>query len=219
MFVVCVRGDAPSAADEVPSRTVVAGAVQGNSSEGEAVSQELRWLPIGGFEGIYEVSNDGRVRSVERIIDNGRGTYVLHSKEIAQHKWTRKRKTLYMQVSLRRNGVLKSTLVHKLVLTAFAGERDTNEQCRHLDGNSFNNNLSNLKWGTPQENVDDRTRHGRNQDGEKSKSAKLIAADVVDIRTSTESSRVLAKRFNVSRSQIQFIKHEKAWKHLLCLRS
>ena len=57
-------------------------------------------------------------------------------------------------------GAKRAMSVHRLVLLAFAGPCPKGMECRHLDGNPQNNNFSNLCWGTHQENMDDRVRHG-----------------------------------------------------------
>lgn len=72
--------------------------------------------------------------------------------------------------------------VHRLVLAAFCGPAPPKHECRHLDGNPRNNNLSNLAWGTRQENVNDKFVHGTVSRGELRPLSKLTRKDVIIIR-------------------------------------
>lgn len=106
------------------------------------------WRPIAGYEGLYEVSDFGRVRSwhkgVERIL-----SYTLHKHGYHDyHLWT--------------SGERKRARAHTLVAEAFLGPRPVAQDVRHLDGNPGNNHLSNLAYGTRSENLRDAVRHGRN---------------------------------------------------------
>ena len=93
------------------------------------------WKSVKGFEGVYEVSSEGRVRSVDRIDARG------------QH---RKSKILNInkaqQVSFFRDGKRKNYLVRKLVVEAFLETQKADEKLVHVDGNLENNSVANLKW-------------------------------------------------------------------------
>ncbi len=106
-----------------------------------------RWLPVPGYEGFYEVSDLGRVRSTPRPRTRGG---ILSA---------RSRPKYYPHVSLWANGVRRSRNVHLLVLEAFVGPCPPGLECRHLDGDKGNPALSNLVWGTRGDNNRDRTRH------------------------------------------------------------
>lgn len=117
------------------------------------------WRAVVGFEGLYEVSNLGRVRSL--------GHSVLDSTGKIQYKVGQIRKPQtnrggYAVVGLHRAGsktVL--TTVHKMVALAFIGPRPLNHEVCHGDGDRKNNSATNLRWGTGSENAADRTAHGR----------------------------------------------------------
>lgn len=117
------------------------------------------WLSVFGYEGSYEVSRDGRVRSVTRQVPYGRhGRAVYQGREL---RLTRI-KNGYLTVKLALAGRTRTTYVHELVLRAFAGPRpqtDARGEIRHLDGNKLNNHIGNLKYGTIFENAADRVRH------------------------------------------------------------
>ena len=124
------------------------------------------WLPVVGFEGIYEVSDHGNVRSLDRFIANPLPTGVMRRQFITgkQLKPGLAKSGAYPYVNLSKGYKdQKSKHVHRLVMDAFVGPRPTGMHVRHLDGNPTNNKLSNLTYGTPSENGRDAVRHGRNR--------------------------------------------------------
>lgn len=110
------------------------------------------WKPVVGYEGIYEVSDLGRVRSLDRIDAGGQKRRGV----VLQPKVTPKG---YHDVTLA-NGPRETRRVHRLVLTAFVSPPPPGLQARHLDGDPASNALPNLKWGTAVENNRDRVLHG-----------------------------------------------------------
>lgn len=112
-----------------------------------------RWLPVPGFEGKYDVSDQGRVRSwVTRGVPK---PHVLS--DVPKNGYGHPICALYQEHTQRS---LHS--VHALVLLAFVGPRPDGMLTRHLDGDPTNNHLSNLVYGTPSENAMDAVRHGTN---------------------------------------------------------
>lgn len=115
------------------------------------------WLPIPGFEGRYDVSDQGRVRSW--LAYHGRSLpYVLAP------SWDRKG---YPRVCLHLMRKLRTFRVHELVLLAFVGPLPAGMETRHLDGNKGNAALTNLHYGTQSENMLDRVRHGTHDQANK----------------------------------------------------
>lgn len=124
------------------------------------MNEEL-WLPIRGYEGLYEVSSLGRVRSLDREIEHPTAGIVHRKgKVLAQNPLN---KDGYLGVGLNKGGTKKKRSVHTLVLEAFVGPRPEGQQACHNDGNNTNNRVENLRWDTPRENVADIKRHGRNR--------------------------------------------------------
>ncbi|WP_082986317.1 NUMOD4 motif-containing HNH endonuclease [Mycobacterium gordonae] len=119
-----------------------------------------RWLPACGWEGIYEVSDKGRVRSIGRTVHSSDGrTYALCGQYLRQ--FPMKKGTGHLFVRLSRPGIQPQTKsVHRLVLTAFAGPGPDGTECCHFDGDPTNNCIENLYWGTRSQNMQDRFRHG-----------------------------------------------------------
>lgn len=116
------------------------------------------WREVPGYEGHYEVSNQGRVRSLEREI--------LHADGV----WHRKRGRVlkqwigvsngYLFVSLKRGGTKTNWCVHRLVALAFLGPQPEGQEVCHGNGNRLDARLANLRWDTHSANMYDRRRDG-----------------------------------------------------------
>lgn len=106
--------------------------------------QNIEWKPIKGYEGLYEVSNDGRVRRI-RFINGSHNFEKIKECKQTLNSWG------YMTVNLCKNGKSNTKRVHRLVAIAFLGESDL--QIDHIDGNKQNNRLDNLEYVTPKENT------------------------------------------------------------------
>lgn len=116
---------------------------------------EVEWRPIPEWEGFYEVSNDGQVRSLARF--NRRGIAVPSR----MRRTSKAQAGGYPTVSLCLDGAKFQRTVHRLVMLAFVGECPTGLEVLHSDGDPENNRLSNLSYGTHAENNRDIVRHGR----------------------------------------------------------
>lgn len=117
------------------------------------------WRAVRGYEGSYEVSDQGDVRSITRRVPYGRHPGMTY-KGRALKKFMNKNG--YFAVKLAFAGATRTTYIHEIVLKAFVGERpltDERGEIRHLDGNKTNNSLGNLRYGTISENAQDRIRH------------------------------------------------------------
>lgn len=106
-----------------------------------------QWKPIKGYEGLYQVSNEGRVRSLDRIVA------VLKNGKFSEKKI--KGKTLklwvaqdYLHVTLCKDGKVKAPFVHKLVASAFVNNPKGYKIVNHKDENKLNNRSDNLEWCT-----------------------------------------------------------------------
>lgn len=117
------------------------------------------WKDIAGFEGYYQVSDQGRVRSLDRTIPHKRfGTVNRKGRIIAPGS----NPAGYVIYGLKREGKTKGRTAHTLVLEAFVGPRPEGKEACHNDGDRKNNRLENLRWDTNSENKMDIQRHGRN---------------------------------------------------------
>lgn len=114
------------------------------------------WKPIPEYEGLYEVSDQGRVKSIARLVKQGGHDRRVHERI----RKTYTRASGHLQTSLSKAGVIRSWEVHVLVMLAFVGPRPAGMEVRHLNGNPADNRLSNLRYGTRAENVQDAIAHG-----------------------------------------------------------
>jgi len=177
------------------------------------MSTDEVWLPAPGWESFYEVSSEGRVRSLPRdfILESG-SRYRRQGKIISQS--TKRGNHRYKRVHLTANGVDRNVIVHRLVLAAFDREPLAHEQACHIDGDPTNNRYDNLRWGTAKDNYNDRVRHGTAASGSGNSRAVLHEDDVVAIRSSSEPLLVLAQRYGVKVPHIVNIRCRNAWNHV-----
>jgi hypothetical protein len=109
-----------------------------------------------------------------------------------------------------------SLYVHSLVLTAFVGAPRPGYEARHLNGDPSDNRLKNLMWGTREENYQNQVRRGTYAHGERHGSVKLTESEVIAIKNRPhDSSRALAKEYNVSHQAISSIRTGRTWQHVL----
>ena len=168
------------------------------------------WADVTDYEGVYQVSTLGRVRSLPRTVRNNRGFAALSGKVL--------RTSLaagYPSVSFWHLHVRRTFYVHILVLRTFVGDSPAGMQGCHWDGNPKNSRLDNLRWDTPAGNSADRLRHGTDWCGERCKTAVLTARDVAEIRKRYTLGGCrqldLAAEFGVDQSNISLIVNGKSW--------
>jgi hypothetical protein len=169
------------------------------------------WKPIPGYEGLYEISNNGRVKVLERVV-------------LSRCPRKRKERILgfgsrgkYRSVGLTKDGVRKHHAVHRLVTLAFVGEPPTPfHQPNHKDGDPGNNRDDNLEWMTFSENivhsyrvlgrVNSFERRMQVPRGQYHKKAKLTDELVLEIKIASQAGQTiksLAERHGVNISTIQ----------------
>ena len=112
-----------------------------------------RWLPVAGWPG-YEVSDQGRVRSSQRILPDGRTAGGVVLKQTPDRKG-------YLRVHLRNGGRSSTKRVHVLVATAFLGRRPQGKQILHRNDDKSRNGTADLRYGTRRQNDWDRRGRGR----------------------------------------------------------
>lgn len=119
-----------------------------------------RWAAVPGYEGSYEVSDQGRVRSLPRVNSVGRAVKGRILKPGIDSGG-------YHLYTLWSEGRGKSFRAHGLVMAVFVGPRPDGLEVRHLDGDPANPQLTNLAYGTPSENQRDKIEHGTHQQARK----------------------------------------------------
>lgn len=98
----------------------------------------------------HEVSNYGRVRSIDRVVGNWCGSQLKRGKLLS----LKIMKNDYIRVGIRQGGKFKSQYVHRLVAEAFIPNPDNKPCVDHIDGNKRNNHVENLRWVTHKENIE-----------------------------------------------------------------
>jgi hypothetical protein len=182
------------------------------------------WKDVIGYEGLYAVSNLGRVKRLRRVVDR--------NNQWGKHKLELKERIL--RGSINKQGYVIVELlgsvrvgVHRLVLESFVGPCPDGMFGRHLDGNPANNRIDNLRWGSVTENNRDKILHGTITRGESVNTSKLTTNQVREIRTFMErplspgrirrrrsSVSKLASKYGVRASSVYQIFNRKSWKHV-----
>lgn len=125
----------------------------GNIIRGDSMKEI--WKPIKNYEGLYEVSNTGKVKSLKRTVKSyndwdrtfNEKILTLHSSKLTK----RHPKPMY-HVELWKDNKRKVMMIHRLVAETFIPNPDGKPQVNHIDGNRKNNCVDNLEWVTNQEN-------------------------------------------------------------------
>ena len=169
------------------------------------------WAQIDGYEGFYEVSSFGRVRSVERVVRHRHGLATMKSRVLKQSI----SKAGYAYVCLSKECRGKSCLVHRLVARAFLPACDKPE-VNHKDFNKSNNCVDNLEWASRSENHIHAMSAGR-FDAEINPSArrKLTPEKVRDIRQlrlTGVSVKDIASKYNLHTDTVYGVLSLKVWK-------
>jgi len=173
------------------------------------------WADISGYEGEYQVSSQGRVRSVERV-----AYYLRAGVEIM-----RKHRSVVLAPNDNGNGYLSVCLgrdnrryVHRMVCAAFCDNHDSLPEVNHKDGNTQNNVASNLEWCNRLYNIGYKETTDTQLKGDRAWNAKLNNANVKQIKSMVHNKEArqcdIAKAFGVSRETICGILHGRTWRHV-----
>ena len=170
------------------------------------------WKDIEGYKGIYQVSDAGRVRSVDRI--NSRG-YKRKGIILKLQDGNRGYKT----VGLCKDGVMKSHLVHRLVAVAFIPNPENKPEVNHTEGNKPDNRACKLEWCTAAENSEHavKMRLLKPPLGERHPQSKLSEIDVLDIRWLRGfgvTIAALAGEYQVSTTSVRQVLTGRSWGHV-----
>lgn len=167
------------------------------------------------YEG-YEVSSDGWIRSKERLVKQGNRFMKVKQKLLMQHR----DKCGYLNVRISANDIIKTVLVHRLVLEAFIPNPDSKPQCNHKDGNKTNNHVSNLEWCTNRENHIHAIETGlhKSANGERAAHSKITEHDVEHARELCSidgvSTSLIAKILGINKASCREMLIGKTWKHV-----
>ncbi len=170
-----------------------------------------KWKPILGYEGLYEVSDAGRVKSLPKYLGpRYRGEVILkpgYSKDG------------YLLVALCIDSILKTQRVHRLVLETFNGPCPEGMECNHKNGVKTDNTIENLEWTTHYANIqhsNDVLGHRHNR-APNYNNAKIKESYVIEIRQLLNKGVVQHKigdLYGLSSQQISKIKNNQRWGHI-----
>lgn len=175
------------------------------------------WKDIQDYEGYYQVSNLGRVKSLDRYIYNYRGGKALRKGIILKLGDNGKG---YLILDLMKEGKRQSVKVHRLVAKAFIPNPNNKPQTNHIDGIKTNNYYMNLEWCTQSENTIHSYKNGLQKIrlGSEHHMSKLIESEVLEIRKlcveGDLSRREIGKLYGVTKSCVMSINKRRIWKHI-----
>jgi hypothetical protein len=166
------------------------------------------WKPVVGYEGIYEVSSFGNIKSLLKIRKGA--SYIKKCGNTPQG---------YLNIILSINKRPKTFLVHRLVAIAFLPNPKNKRCVNHKNGIKSDNRLINLEWVTHSENNIHAFNIGlRVQRGEKHHRAKITELDVLKIRelysTGAANSNEIAMLYNIGSRMALYIINRHSWKHI-----
>jgi len=174
------------------------------------------WKPIANYEGLYEVSSLGRIKSLKHYAEYGeekrkriRNERILNLTKAASKKAT------YWRVGLYKEGKQKLFFVHRVVAEAFIPNTSGKPHIGHINNNPSDNSVHNLEWCTIAENNKHRKKSGHYEVGSKVHNAKLKETEASIILHSKKSDRDLANEYNVSVKVIYNIRRRLSWKHVV----
>ena len=166
------------------------------------------WKDITGYNGIYQISNFGRLRRIwKKSHRNPEGKLIILKSVISKG---------YKFAHLCKNGKAKKITIHRLVAIEFIENPLNKPQVNHIDGNKANNHIDNLEWCTASENSKHAWDTGLAKRGEEHGSSKLTQKQVNEIRElkGLKTQKQIAKMFNVSSPHISRIHTGKSWEKL-----
>jgi hypothetical protein len=178
---------------------------------------------IKGYEGMYEISNYGRVKSLARTIIYSNGAVHKVDEKI---KNARKNPDGYRRASLSKGSIKENYSIHRLVAEHFIPNPNNLEQVNHITGDKERNEAWNLEWCTESDNMKHAHKTGliKYCKGERHKWSKLTATDIENILHLLNTTKLyqweIAEKFGVSHSVISRIKDGKRWGSTtgICLR-
>lgn len=164
------------------------------------------WKDIKDYEGIYQVSNFGNVKSLGNSFSRKERLLKLSHQSKG-----------YLTVVLQKNATRKMVLTHRLVAEHFIDNTESKPQVNHINGDKTDNIVENLEWVSHRENLDHAIKNNLTLKGEENRNSKLKDVDVIKIYSLLQkgtTTKELSESYNVSYSTIDSIRTNRYWKHL-----
>lgn len=171
------------------------------------------WKDIKGFEGYYQISDQGQVKSLERQITDSVGhIYIVRERIIKPWKAGRG----YFAVTLSKNGKTKASYVHLLVAMAFISNPNNFPTINHINGNKLDNSVGNLEWVSYSYNNQHAYDIGLHKKGEEQYRAKLTEENVREIKRLGKYAtyQQIGDKYHVSQATIRDVLIGKTWKNI-----
>lgn len=172
------------------------------------------WKDIENYEGYYQVSNLGKVRSLDRVQEDSLGRKYPWKGKVMSPRINRDG---YSQISLGKKGKVKTRTVHRLVAEAFLEKIPTKNYVNHKDGNKENNHLYNLEWCTAKENTHHAFETGLQSRGEDSNFAAIDEQTAILVCKRLEDGERncdIAEDLNLTRDIVGKIRSGITWTHI-----
>ena len=170
----------------------------------------ITWKEVPGYAGVYEITDTGRIRSLDRVVVGVDGV----SKRMRGCELRPRDNTGgYLCVRLGRGN---PRMVHQIVADAFLGPKPEGAYVCHGNGIKHDNDVGNLRYDTPQGNQQDRERHGTHMRGEMLPQTKLTEQMVREIRAlaGSRTRDDIGKQYGVSGATVQAVLSRRNWKHI-----
>lgn len=187
-------------------------------------SEDEIWKDIPNYEGLYQASNFGRIKSLFRqeITIHPRSRKTMFRKRREKILDMKLDKDGYFKVRPCKNGKARTFFVHRLILLAFVPNPNSLPQINHKDGNKINNNINNLEWCNSSQNMlhsyVNHLHKIENKRGESSSVSILKEKEVLEIRRLWDSNlytqKDLASKFKTEQSNISRIVNKIYWSHI-----
>ena len=174
------------------------------------------WKDVLGYEGYYQISNLGNIKSVDRYIKSRSGNLFLRK---GKPMFPAQNGNGYLHVILNKNNKPKNHRIHRMVALVFLPAQEHRTDVNHIDGNKLNNRVDNLEWTTHKENCDhsmnvlgnDLSGHGVKATSKTIKLKDKETNEIIECKSYAEAARklgishqVISKYLNKDKKAINF---------------